>query len=143
MINTREAVYGAMLNFLKTSVGFALVSRIPIPEQDLSMGNLPALEQLASSEEGGMKGYNLPTKWTIRQALMVYASVDPLGNGDTPLNNLLDAIETALKPSPVTGYQTLGGLVTSCKFVGVISKDPGYQTGIGAAAIGIEMVITS
>lgn len=149
MIQTREAIYSGLLNFLKTTVGFVTVSRSPIPEADIAAAAMPALEQLPSAEDAIQQGLNLAPKWVIRQPLMVYASVpagpvnDPTQIGDTVMNNLLDAIEAALKPSPMTGYQTLGGLVVSCRFVGVIQKDPGFQSGVGAAAIAIEMVTTS
>jgi hypothetical protein len=149
MIKTREQVYGGLLSFLAAAVGFQTVSRSAIPEADLATAQMPTLEQLPSAEDAQQKGLNLPPVWLIRQPLMVYVSVpggppnDPSSVGDTILNNLLDAIEAALAPSPTTGYQTLGGLVTSCRFVGVIQKDPGYQSGIGAAAIAIEMVTTS
>lgn len=149
MIQTREAIYSGLLAFIAGVIGAQTVSRSPIPEADLATAQMPALEQLPSAEDATQKGLNLPPVWHIRQPLMLYVSVpagppnDPSSVGDTILNNMLDAIENALKPSPTTGYQTLGGLVTSCRFVGVIQKDPGYQSGIGAAAIAIEMVTTS
>jgi hypothetical protein len=149
VINTREQIYGGLLTFLAAAVGFNTISRSAMPEAELATAQMPVLEQLPSAEDAVQQSLNLPPKWVIRQPLMVYVSVpagppnDPSSVGDTILNDLLDAIETALAPSPATGYQTLGGLVVSCRFVGVIQKDPGYQSGIGAAAIAIEMVTTS
>lgn len=149
MINSREAIYNGLLTYLEKAIGFQTISRSPIPSSDLANAAMPALEQLPSSEDAAQKQLNLGPIWKIKQSLMVYVAVpagpanDPASIGDTILNNLLDAIEAALAPNPTTGYQTLGGLVVSCQFVGVLLKDPGFQSGIGAAAIGIEMLTTS
>lgn len=140
---SRETIYTALLTFLQKAVGFNTVTRVPIPEADIANANFPILEQYASREVAIQQGMNLPPKWNIKQTLMVFASTTDLPNVDTALNKLLDAIEAALAPSPITGYQTLGGVVTSCRFVGTISKDAGFQSGIGAAAIAIELVTTS
>jgi hypothetical protein len=140
----REQIYAGLLTFLQQAVGFQTVTRVTVPEAVIAGAAMPMLEQLPSAESAEETGINLPPKWMIKQPLAVYCSTsDPDVLPDTVLNNLLDAIETALKPNPATGYQTLNGLVVSCRFRGVLLKEPGYQAGVGAALVMIEMRTTS
>lgn len=140
---SRETIYAALFALLTEAAGFHTVSRVPLPVADIPNANFPVLEQLAAREDATSQGLNLPLKWSIKVQLMVYANTANVPNTDAALNALLDSIETALAPNKATGYQTLGGLVTQCKIFGSILKDAGFQSGIGAAAIAIELVTTS
>lgn len=144
MYPNREVIYSALMTFLQKTTGAVTVSRTGLPEADIASCALPAIEQMPSSEDAVEQGANLRSKWKIKQPVTIYVdTTNPDIPGDAVVNNMLDAIETALVPSPVTGYQTLGGLVQWCRFRGVLLKDAGYQTGIGAALIALEILTTS
>ena len=68
-----------------------------------------------------------------------------MDSGITPisvLNPLIDAVDAALAPSPVTRRQTLGGLVSHCWIDGKIMKDPGDIDGDGIAVIPVKILAT-
>ncbi len=57
------------------------------------------------------------------------------------LNSLIDAVDTALLPNPLTGLQTLGGLVSHCWIEGKIMKDAGDLDGDGIAVIPLKILV--
>ena len=144
MVPSRETVYTALMTFLATAVGAQTVSRVTVPESVIAGASLPFIEQLPSSEGAESQGANLPVRWRIRQPVSIYVDTSGVNVvGDTIVNNMLDALEAALKPNVVTGYQTLNGTVIWCRMQGVLLKEPGYQTNIGAALVAIELLTTS
>lgn len=86
----------------------------------------------------------IPIEWKVTAGVFVFVSTtDTDTEPDMVMNNILDAIEAAVAPDKGSGYQTLGGLVVNCRINGTIERDPGFMSGVGAAAIPIEITTTS
>jgi len=80
-----------------------------------------------------------PAIRSLEVAVWVYAN---RGNSEkqvpsTLLNNLFDAIDGALAPDPVTGFNTLGGLVAHCRNAG---RNDVFEGFLGPQAVGTYMV---
>lgn len=107
----------------------------------------PALFQVEYKETHDKAKLITPAIRKLHVDIYIYISlgVDPNSVPITQLNDLVDAIDPnsdgVLKPSPMNGRQTLGGLVTDCYINGEIIKTPGdIGNGMGAAIIPIEVV---
>jgi hypothetical protein len=85
----------------------------------------------------------LPPKRTITAELWVYTDVgkDPNANPEQALNEIIDAIESALSPQIVGGVQTLGGLVSHAWIEGEIEQFPGVLDGIAKAIIPVKILV--
>lgn len=146
MISPRESISAAvfkLLQAIQTSPAIATFSRRYIDSTALGTANLPAVELLVKSEDAIRKGMGIPIEWKVTAHVFVFVSTtDTDTEPDTVMNNILDAIEAAVAPDR-TGYQTLGGLVVNCRINGTIERDPGFMSGVGAAAIPIEITTTS
>jgi hypothetical protein len=85
-----------------------------------------------------------------RRGQCLGASADPyigdqIAAGVTPislLNPLIDAVDAALKRSPISNGQTLGGLVSHCYIDGKTMKDDGDFDGNGTAVIPVKILAT-
>jgi hypothetical protein len=144
VIKPRETAGAALFTLLQNATGITNTARKLMASSDLNMANMPMLELVAKSEMAERKGVGIPVFWTIHYFAFIYVStLDPGNLAETQLNNLLDSVEAALKPSPATGKQTLGGVVFDCRINGPIERDPGFTSGIGAVAIPIEITTTS
>ena len=66
-------------------------------------------------------------RWTLKCGLWIYAKYSPASDAipAVVLNNLIDAVEKALLPSPSFPMQTLGGLVVNCWLDGDVIVDEG------------------
>lgn len=81
---------------------------------------------------------------TIRAEIWIYSNA-----GQNPdiapviaLNNLLDAVQSALAPDdPSTGRFTLGGLVHWCRMEGKVDKEPGDISGQAIAAADVLITV--
>jgi hypothetical protein len=85
----------------------------------------------------------LPPKRTVTAELWVYTDVgkDPNANPEQALNDIIDAIETALAPNVMSNAQTLGGLVSHAWIEGEIEQFPGVLDGIAKAIIPVKILI--
>ena len=131
---TREQVMAALLAQLSPLANFNTVQRVDLPWSALGDIQQPALILIEGVErhERPLSG---PAKRTLRVAAIVYARNDGESTaGDTILNPLIEAVETALAPSPMTALNTLGGQVAHCWIEGDLERDPG-DTGNQAFAI--------
>lgn len=139
----REAVYAALFDLASGSAGFAAVSRRLRLPTDVSPAEQPFL---CMSEKGGdakVKALGAPTVWTLHADLYLYAhSSDPYLAPAMVLNPLIDALELALAPSPVTGIQTLGlpQIVQHAYIAGKIETDEGILGDQAAAVIPVEIL---
>lgn len=154
MISSRERISAALFKLIQDATydpPIAVFQRKYVTSADLGTANLPAVIMLVKSEIAKMKGHGLPVEWMIEAQIFIFVSttdIDPANQPETILNNILDAIEAAILPPLRTGQlagnrQTLGGLVYDCRINGTIERDPGFTSGIGAAAIPIEITTTS
>lgn len=124
---TREAVHEALETRLNTMSVFETTSRI---KEGIGMTpaktKQPALYIVCKSEPITQEKGS-PAIQDVDFELWVYCSRSGFkGEGQTapatPLNTLLDAIDVVLAPDPVSGYQTLGGIVAHCWKSGSIRR---------------------
>jgi hypothetical protein len=81
---------------------------------------------------------------TIRAEVWIYSNFgqDPDIAPITPLNNLLDAVQSAFAPDdPMQGRFTLGGLVFWCRMTGRVEKSPGDLDGQAIAVADVEITV--
>lgn len=122
-------------NWQDTGAGFVSIGRKHVKPPQLKTPDQPTLFQVFAEETGiPQKPPGMPAKLLMKGYLIVYAfnpsPVENIGQevllGETILNNLLYAIDSALLPDDVnSGKFTIGGLVTHCWREGRSSLDPG------------------
>jgi hypothetical protein len=149
MTASREAIMSALFALvsgpiLSSQSPFVTSSRRMRLWGDVPSGEKPALfmREIGDEYKGAERG--LPPGVYMGVELYIYIdagkdqSVDPI----SVLNPLIDAVEAALKGSPVNGRQTLGGLVFHTWIEGKIMKDPGDLDGDGVAVIPVKILAT-
>jgi hypothetical protein len=117
------------------TTGFQTIGRRLIPWSKCSAQ--PALFLRDLSEELEYQHSILQVQ-TITAQIVIYSNAgqDPDAVPLTVLNNLLDAIQSALAPDdPAQQRCTLGGLVFWCRLSGKIDKDPGDIGGQAVAVV--------
>lgn len=132
---TREPIYEALFNLLSSIPGLQTTSRRLLHWSDVPAAAQPALFQAEGPEkQEPKKGF--PAKVTLRCDIYLYVNTgnDLIVTPGPIINPLMDAIEAAIAPSPVTGFQTLGGTVSHCWIEGEVVTDEGV---LGAQAIKI------
>jgi hypothetical protein len=114
---------------------------------DVAPASQPAL-YLTSAGEGVEQIHGLPPKRTLYARVWLYTYSSPdLGTAPSAqINQLLDAIETALaptQPSPdgLGMVQTLGGLAYHCWIQGNIETDEGLLGPQGVCVIPIHIMV--
>jgi hypothetical protein len=132
---TREPIYEALFAKLSAIPGLVTTSRRLQHWSDVPSAAQPALFQ-AEGPENQVPRKGFPAKVTLEPSIYLYVNT---GNDltvipATTINPLMDAIEAALAPDVVDGFQTLGGLVSHCWIEGQIVTDEGV---LGAQAIKI------
>lgn len=139
----REPIYAALFDKVANIPGIVTSSRCLRHWNDVNPAEQPALFQTQKGEDAVIKD-GFPTKWLIGADLYLYCHTgnDPDAVPSTELNNLLDAIEEALKPD-FTGYQTLGGLVFDCRIDGKIETDEGLLGPQSVAIIPIKIKVVN
>lgn len=137
----REPIYAALFNKVANLQNIVTASRRLKHWNDVPPSEQPAVFQTQTGENAIVKT-GFPTRWSFGVDLYLYchAGNDPDVTPATDLNNLLDAIETALKPD-YTGYQTLGGLVYDCRIDGKIETDEGTLGPQSLALIPIKITV--
>jgi hypothetical protein len=126
-MSNRESAYSALFSLVSSIPGFITTSRIWKVWGDVPPPMQPALYQ-TQKREVPTNTPGLNPIWTYSVDLWIYAHTQADKNvaPSTILNSLIDAIEAALAPSPVTNKQTLGGLVEHAWIDGSITTDEGY-----------------
>ena len=139
---TREAVLTALLTKLSALGAFQTVSRkLDFDPEQGPTGQpgtpalQPALYLLDDYETAQQSNHGTPTKRTLYQRLLIWARIpqgltpgvqDGVTPGSTVINNLLDAVETALAAdNAVSQTCTLGGLVQRAWIEGTVVKVSG------------------
>jgi hypothetical protein len=139
----REAIYGALWALAAGAASFASANRRLQHWVDLAPAEQPALFM---SEKGGhavTKALGAPTIWTLYADFYVYVhSSDPYLAPAMLLNPLLDALEAALAPSPVTGIQNLGlpAMVQHAYIAGKVETDEGVLGDQAIAIVPVEIL---
>ena len=142
-----EPIYAALFNLAKTCTTPNLSSRVFQPLDAVDTANLPALFQHQVSEENKqVKG--IPDIILGNVDLYLYASTqgnmseDDAANSAALLNGFVTAMRTALAPDPVTGVQTLGGLVTRCWIAGKTEVFEDTQGQRAAVVMGVQFLVS-
>jgi hypothetical protein len=81
---------------------------------------------------------------TLKAEIWIYSNAgqNPDAVPATGLNNLLDAVDAAMVPdNRMTNQFTLGGLVSWCRRVGKVTKDPGDIGGQAIAVADVEITV--
>ena len=139
----REAIYGALWSLAAGAASFASANRRLRHWADLAPAEQPALFM---SEKGGRavtKALGAPIAWTLYADFYLYVhSSDPYLASATLLNPLLDALEAALAPSPVTGIQNLGlpAMVQHAYISGKVETDEGVLGDQAIAIVPVEIL---
>lgn len=142
MLGTREPIYNALFNLLAASASYKIKSRKLRLWTEVDAADKPALFMTEHEEDAVEPGRGLPSKTTLGVEVFIYiASNSPGISGASILNPLLDALDAAIAPDPITGTQTLGGLVSHCWVEGRTIKDPGDLDGQGLAVVPIRILV--
>ena len=138
----REPIYAALFALVQSAASFVTTSRRLRHWSDVAAAEQPALFQIQKSEAAEERR-PLPVKWRASVDLYLYAHApDELTPPATVINPLLDAIEAALAPDPVSHVQTLGGLVQHCWIAGRIQTDEGVLGGQSVAIVPVEILVS-
>lgn len=139
----REAIYAALWALAARSAGYATASRRLRHWGDVSPAEQPALFMSEKGGTGQSKAHATPIVWTLRADFYIYAHAsDPYAAPASVLNPLLDALEAALAPSPVTGLQQLGlpEMVRHAHLVGKVETDEGVLGDQAVALVPVEIL---
>lgn len=142
-MQARETIMSALFALVSSSAAFASSSRRIKLWGDTPSSDKPALF-MYEREDMYTNGKNYLQIVEMNVDLFIYidAGKDLSATPISVLNNLIDAIEAALKPNPLTQRQTLGGLVSHCYIDGKIMKEPGDLDGDGIAVIPVKILAT-
>lgn len=134
----REAIYQALFDKLAAVPGLKTKSRKLRHWTDVPAAEQPALFQ-AQGSQSAVTTSGTATRWTLNADIYVYVKTMGAASPATQLNNMLDAIETALAPdNPIKNTNTLGGLVVHCRIDGTVETDEGN---LGDQAVAIIPVV--
>ena len=149
----REPIWVALLALLQGSLGAKIVTsgRNHVRPPQLMPEQQPALFLLQVREKRDPRPPGTPGKVTLEGIIVLYCqSAEPVVSetgqdvalGATTLNSLFLLVDAALAPdNPMTGKQTLGGLVTHCWIEGNTDMDPGIVTQQAAAIIPVKILV--
>jgi hypothetical protein len=135
MVKDREAAAVALFAVLSALPAVRSSSRILQHWNDVAAENQPALFQTQVGHEQ-TRTAGFPSLVTMSFEIFLYVSTTE-GSGDAPatqLNQLLDAIDTALAPSIGQAKNTLGGTCESVVISGRINTDEGT---LGTQAVAV------
>lgn len=148
----REAIWSALFEQLKSSVGseFVSIGRKHKAPPDLLPAQQPALFLVEAKETHLQKPAGLPQKIALHGFLIIYFQASDLQEEigaetelpATKMNAFLQAIDDALAPDDrATDRFTLGGLVTHCWIEGDTSLDPAILGPQAAAIVPLHILV--
>jgi len=138
----RETIFVKLFSLISGVASFVTTSREVRPWSDVTPSEQPALFMGQGDQNVTVK-VGLPSRYDMHVEFYLYCNrgSDPDELAATQLNNCLDAIQLALKPSPITGYNTLGGLVFNCVIEGRIETDEGLLGPQSVAIIPVKISV--
>lgn len=146
-MKTRNEVADALVAKLKTVEGVKVVVRRPVDFNHFQPDQMPAIsiQQMPSAitPQKGLEGYTHAKK-EMNFLLYVYTYE---GTPEIPpsdqLNDICDAIETALQPDSYTAFQTLNDTVSHAWISGIIEPYESIDAsgGLCAATIPINVLM--
>ena len=147
---TREDIYLALQTQLQGINIYLASGQAPVvtwgrrlpPADDLGSINQPAVYVITSGEHRKpLRGF--PDQVTLKADVWVFCNAggDMHAVPATQLNYLLDALDAAVAPDPITRFQTLGGLVSHCWIEGDIVNDEGLFQGQSFAIVPFMILV--
>ena len=139
----RELIYSALWELGSSAARFASANRRLRHWADVAPGEQPALFMSEKGGQAAVKKLGAPIVWTLYADFYLYAhSSDPYLAPATILNPLLDALESALAPSPTTGIQNLGlpAMVQHAYISGKTQTDEGVLGDQAIAIVPVEIL---
>src|SRR6185369_12819679 len=133
----------ALFNLVSGAAAFNTASRRLQLWSSLSSSDKPAVFLYERGDVYTRASEAVPESVTMNLDVYVYtdAGKDQSAVPATALNNLIDAIDTALAPDRLSGLQTLSGLVSHCWIEGKVMKDAGDLDGDGVAVIPVKILV--
>ena len=146
MSASRETILNALLTLAGTVTGIsaANTSRRNRAPEDITPAQCPALFVLESGDEYERPSPSLPPKRHLMVSLAIYNDVGAANLNLIPtaaINNALDALDAALKPTDPSGLFTLGGLVSYVVIEGEARRSPGDRTGKAVAIVPLRVML--
>lgn len=140
----RETYMTALFTLVSGIANFQTTGRRVVLPKQMSDAAKPALFMVDADESYAYTGH--VQKVTLRVDLWIYTAsgLDPNTTPATELNDILDALDTALTPTgpdAVINRVTLGGKVDHVRIAGKVMKDAGDLTGLGLAIVPVELLI--
>ncbi len=139
----RESIYAALWALASNSANFVSANRRLQHWTDLAPAEQPALFMSEKGGHAATKALGAPIVWTLYADFYVYVhSSDPYLAPSRLLNPLLDAIETALAPSPAARVQNLGlpAMVQHAYIAGKVETDEGVLGDQAIAIVPVEIL---
>ncbi len=139
----REAIMQALFGLLCRSTNFATTGRRLIWWTKVAAQ--PAMFLRNAGEQYMQRRTGMPAKVLMECEIWLYNKSGET-EGEPPaagLNDLIDAIDAALKPAPGFEAQTLGGLVTHCWIEGKVELHPGDLDGQAIAIVPAKILVPS
>ena len=141
----REQIYSRLWTIAENAAQFTTKSRRLTHWADVPAVQMPALYM---SEKGGTaetrgNAFNAPVVHILKADFYIYVhSSDPYRSPAEVLNPLIDSIELALAPNPVTGVQQLGlpGMVSHVRIQGQVLTDEGVLGDKAIAVVPVEIL---
>ena len=140
---TRERAISALFALLQKLPGLTTPSRRLTNPEGMDPTLSPALFLVCHQDTTQRASSEHPPLRILQMRVLLYNDVGTDQNAipETPVNNLIDAIETLLLPNPLTGLQTLGGLVYHCFIEGDVVRSSGDITGKSMAVVPVKIVL--
>jgi hypothetical protein len=139
----RELIYAALFEQVAGAARFVTVGRKLRHWSELTAAEQPALFMRQKLEVATVTAVGAPTVWRLIVEFYVYAHAsDPYIAPTMVLNPLIDAVQSALAPAPVTGIQDLGvpEMVQHAHIAGKVEITEGVLRDQAIAIIPVEIL---
>lgn len=143
MSASREDILNALLAALATTAAFKLVSRRDRAPESVGMAQSPALFIVEPGEDYKRPSPSMPPERVLNVEAIFYNDVGEDQNAIplTDVNNALDALDLALRPTSPSNFFTLGGLAYAVWIDGKVRKSTGAKTGKAGAIVPISILL--
>lgn len=138
---SREAAISALQTIVTDAFAWAAPpSRRLKLWSDVPLDQRPACFLFEGGREARAWQQSAVPRRTIEVKLFIYTNAkDPNAIGAAALNNIMDALDTALAPPMGQSVNTLGGTAAWARIDGDIMKDPGDLDGDGMMIVPVKI----
>jgi hypothetical protein len=142
----REDVMTALATLLSstlTPLGLKSLSRRLVKPESITSAQSPCAFLVEMTDDYQRQSPALPPTRHMLADLYLYNDIgdDPNAIPSTPINQMLDALDVALKPTDPSQRLTLNGLVEYVLIEGQIERAMGELTGKAVAAVPLKIVL--